>query len=177
MYQGKNPTAIHSQRALVEAMQKLLRHTPYEQINVMDICKKAELSRQTYYQFFSGKDELMEYVITLDLEKLEQVPENTELTEQLKRIIEYTGRHASFINLMYENRLQGVYVEAFAHRISETLEQYDPDRDRKSGRIANAYLSGAICNAMLAWVRGASMSEEGLLKLLLKIVSGRYFTV
>lgn len=177
MYQGKNPTAIHSQRAFVEAMTKLLKRTRYEEINVSDICKKAELSRQTYYQIFVSKGELMEYVIRLNLEKLEQVPDDADLTEQVEKIMEYVKKNTAFINLMYENHIQGMYMEAFSARIGETLDRYDPDRERKSGKIANAYMSGALCNALLAWVRGASMSEEGLLKLLLKIMKGKYYRI
>lgn len=175
MYQGKNPTAIRSQRAFVEAMSKLMKRTRYDAINVMDICKKAELSRQTYYQFFASKEELMAYIIRLNLENLAQAADEADMQEQLRLIVQYVKKNTSFINQMYENKIEGMYMEAFAHRIGETLDHFDPDREKKSGRIANAYMSGAICSALLAWVRGASMSEEGLEKLLIKIMKGNYF--
>ena len=52
MYNGNNPTAIKSQRWLTETLLELMEEMPYDDISIMDICKKADLSRQTFYNYF-----------------------------------------------------------------------------------------------------------------------------
>ncbi|MBQ7447351.1 MAG: TetR/AcrR family transcriptional regulator, partial [Eubacterium sp.] len=61
MYQGTNPSALRSQAWLTQALLVLLETKKYTEITVKDICKKADLSRQTFYQMFDSKDEIMRH--------------------------------------------------------------------------------------------------------------------
>ena len=61
MYCGKNPSALKSREWIRKAMLELLKERKYAQITIKDICKKADLSRQTFYQIYDSKDEVMEY--------------------------------------------------------------------------------------------------------------------
>lgn len=49
MYRGNNVTAIQSQRWLGEALIDLMKEKAYSAITIADICKRADLSRQTFY--------------------------------------------------------------------------------------------------------------------------------
>lgn len=51
MYEGNNPTALHSREWLVDSLLSLMEDNPYSRITVRDICNKADLSRQTFYNF------------------------------------------------------------------------------------------------------------------------------
>ena len=61
MYTGNNPSALRSKEWLRKALLQLLTEKKYSQIHIKDICERATLSRQTFYQMFSSKDEIMEY--------------------------------------------------------------------------------------------------------------------
>ena len=78
MYDGNNPTALKSQQWLTENLLDLMEEKPYEEISIMDICKKADLSRQTFYNYFESKEELFRYLLrsTYDskLNSLETIP-------------------------------------------------------------------------------------------------------
>ena len=63
MYEGKNPTALTSRGWLVEALLALMKTRPYSKITVKDICKQADLSRQTFYNFFDTKDDIIRFRI------------------------------------------------------------------------------------------------------------------
>ena len=63
MYCGENPTALISQRAIADAMLQLLREKPYAQISVSDLCKAADISRQTFYTLFGSKDNVIVYAL------------------------------------------------------------------------------------------------------------------
>ena len=51
MYDGNNPTALHSMKGLADALLFLMEEQDYSRITVKDICNKADLSRQTFYNF------------------------------------------------------------------------------------------------------------------------------
>lgn len=55
MYHGNNPTAIRTQKWLVKGLLTLMNDKPYSSITILDLCKKSDLSRQTFYNFFHQK--------------------------------------------------------------------------------------------------------------------------
>ena len=63
MYDGNNPTALHSVEWLADALLSLMEEQDYSKITVKDICNKADLSRQTFYNFFIGKDDIIRFCI------------------------------------------------------------------------------------------------------------------
>lgn len=63
MYQGSNPSALRSQREIVQAFLELLRKTPLEDISVKQVMDVTDLSRQTFYQIFDSKEEILEFYL------------------------------------------------------------------------------------------------------------------
>ena len=61
MYEGCNKTALTSQTAIAEALLTLMKEKPYSRISVSEICKRAGVSRQTFYTLFSSKDNVIAY--------------------------------------------------------------------------------------------------------------------
>lgn len=61
MYTGNNPSALRSREWFRSALLDLLGNKKFAQITVKDLCRKADLSRQTFYQIFDSKEEVLEY--------------------------------------------------------------------------------------------------------------------
>ena len=61
MYEGCNKTALLSQSAIAEALLNLMKEKPYSRISVSEICKRAGVSRQTFYTLFESKDNVIAY--------------------------------------------------------------------------------------------------------------------
>jgi len=49
MYQGKNPTALTSQKLLLDALNELLAEKEFKDISVSELCSRSGVSRQTFY--------------------------------------------------------------------------------------------------------------------------------
>lgn len=45
-------------KKILEATVSLMSSSPYENITIKDICKEADVSRQTFYNYFKSKDEI-----------------------------------------------------------------------------------------------------------------------
>lgn len=63
MYSGNNPIAIRSQECLSDALLDLMKENDYSKISIKDICGAAGLSRQTFYQFFNSKDDVIRFTL------------------------------------------------------------------------------------------------------------------
>ena len=61
MYSGKNRTALLSQQLIGDAMMRLLNRLAFDQISISDLCREAEISRQTFYSLFDSKENVVIY--------------------------------------------------------------------------------------------------------------------
>lgn len=63
MYSGDNKTAIVSQQLISDAMLSMLGDKPFSDITISDLCKEAQVSRQTFYSLFGKKENVIAYVL------------------------------------------------------------------------------------------------------------------
>lgn len=61
MYCGNNKTALSSQKQISDALLALLKRKPFSDISVCEICKEAQISRQTFYSLFQSKENVICY--------------------------------------------------------------------------------------------------------------------
>ena len=61
MYTGTNPAALRSRDEIVQAFLTLLENTSLENMAVKQLMEATDLSRQTFYQIFNSKEEILEY--------------------------------------------------------------------------------------------------------------------
>lgn len=61
MYQGSNKSALLSQKLISGAMLKLLEEKSFGDISVSDLCREAQVSRQTFYSLFGTKENVIIY--------------------------------------------------------------------------------------------------------------------
>ncbi|MCR4725554.1 MAG: TetR/AcrR family transcriptional regulator [Clostridia bacterium] len=63
MYQGSNPSALRSREEIVKAFLLCLKDEPLESLSIKKIMDRSGLSRQTFYQIFSSKEEILDYCL------------------------------------------------------------------------------------------------------------------
>lgn len=61
MYQGSNKSALLSQKLISEALLRLLEERSFSDISVSDLCREAQVSRQTFYSLFGTKENVIIY--------------------------------------------------------------------------------------------------------------------
>lgn len=65
--------ATISERKIVNAFIELLEESSLEQISITDIIKKANLSRPTFYYYYSNKEDLVETTFSKILDKISSI--------------------------------------------------------------------------------------------------------
>lgn len=60
---SSNPTAARSRRWITGALMDIMREKPLPEITVNEICRRADLTRPTFYNHFASKEAVVEAVM------------------------------------------------------------------------------------------------------------------
>lgn len=178
MYQGENPTAIKSQQWIAQAATALMAEKPYSELSIRDICKRADLSRQTFYNLFDSKEEVLRFCLRLNYEKL--FVEQTKIGSitigaAVRDFANEMQLDAELLKLMIDNGLESVItdeiarcVELFANHFSEQFG------NEKLLPYEEAFISGALSRILVHWFKDERrISIEELTTVILGICSGK----
>ncbi|MDD3360168.1 MAG: TetR/AcrR family transcriptional regulator [Hespellia sp.] len=154
MYQGNNPSAIKSREWIREALIRLLSNQLYTKISIKDICLEADLSRQTFYQIYESKEEVMAYHFEcLFLIFKEECADFKDISmrEITMQFFTFFYQEKSFVKILIDNKLT-FYLE-------DMFEQYLPKIDlfkKYNEKEANpdytiALISGALTQILIHW--------------------------
>ena len=181
MYQGSNPTALRSKDWIAESLVKLLNVKKYNAITIKDIYTDADLSRQTFYNLFDGKEDVLRYYIsTLYFPVLrrmdwQETPTFEDVTEQLAHVLEENKR---FISVMMENHLESIIVEG-TNQVVDSLSNrlFHLETDPPTALYKRAFISGGIVNVVLYWIRDSMPITAGDLNEIIRYYLSRIYTV
>lgn len=179
MYNGTNPSALRSREWLTNALLALLKTQAYEEITIKEICQKAGLSRQTFYQIFDSKDEVVEYqFVRLFSEFRDDCGdfERISLGELSFNFFSFFKKHSDFVCVMTSNNMSYLLeqeferflpqIDLFRH-INET-EEY-PD-------YSVCYMAGALCQILIHWYdKGMDLPTEKIARFTERAISGKSF--
>lgn len=156
MYSGSNPSALRSREWLRQALIELLKEKSYQQITIKDMCKKADLSRQTFYQIYTSKEEVMEYHFMHLFEAFAE--ENRDFHHTSIRQLS-----CAFFTFFYEQR--GFVAELINNNITYILEEqfetYLPkielfckiNSTEMYPDYSVAYIAGALTQMLIHWFK------------------------
>lgn len=179
MYQGSNPSALRSREWLRQALLALLNEKSYAQITVKDLCARADLSRQTFYQIFTGKDEVIAYHFSIlfgefaaGLKPDGRAPGG----DIFDRFFAFFHVHRDFIGVLTANNLTYLLQGQF----EQYLQQIDLFRSAASkvehADYLTAYVAGALTQLLLHWAADGYALPAGTISALARrAVSGYYF--
>jgi AcrR family transcriptional regulator len=155
-----------------------MEEKPYEDISIMDICKKADLSRQTFYNFFNSKDELFRYLLkSTYIEKLNSLKEIPSSNEAISAFVSVVRENPRIVNAIVKNNMGNLVSDEIFKSITQFLNKFIPDFEHQSDFSYHIILlSGALTHFMLYYARNnEELSEEEMTKILETFLSGKVF--
>lgn len=179
MYQGTNPTALKSMDAVGSAMMNLLRETDYDQIAVKQICTRAKVSRQTFYNCFTGKEDILRFVIhgkfaeaRLDDSALHDFDPRM-VTRAYAKLFE---RDLDTFRLVIDRGQEHVIVDEINMTIASRVDADAVERDDPYASYYVALMAGAISNMLIRWMANDErIGIDELVNVLFEFFSGNYF--
>ena len=178
MYNGSNPTALKSQQWLTQTLLELMEEKPYADISIMDICKKADLSRQTFYNYFESKDDLFRYLLrsTYD-KKLNSLTEIPSSNEAISAFVSVVRENPRMVNAIVKNNMGNLVSDEIFNAITQFLNRFIPNFEHQPDFAYHVVLlSGALTHFMLYYARNnKDLSEKEMTKILETFLSGKIF--
>lgn len=156
MYSGKNPSALRSKEWIRIAFLELLKNKKYSQLTIKEICNQADLSRQTFYQIYESKEEVMQYHFSILFQKF---------TEECNAFQEITIFQISycFFQFFYENKdfLEVLVSNNLFYLLEQQFEIYlkridiflKINKEEKYPEYTIAYVAGALTQILIYWFR------------------------
>lgn len=174
MYQGHNPTALRSQLSMAEALMRLMEKKEYEGITITEICREAGCSRQTFYQLFSCKDDILRFGLRSFFAKLHREMAEGEI-KGLKETVSLFLRHVAEISsqgkFIIKNGLSYILFEEMLNAVQEALEKSIIGQSRETLSYAGAFLAGAMGSTVLHWLQSDyKMSVDELAELICRLL-------
>lgn len=182
MYQGINPTALQSQQWLSDSLVALMEEKPFSQITVMDICKHADLSRQTFYNFFKSKEEILRFCLQQKYEeqfykyRSRQTLSVSEMTEAFSHVL---TENEKLLSAMIKNDLDGIIFDEISKCISLFANRFvSVERNNELFPYSKALLSGALAHLLVYWFKQENpISSKQLTNLLMDFFYGNLYEV
>lgn len=177
MYQGNNPSALRSREFIREALIRLLSNHLYAKISIKDICSEADLSRQTFYQIYNSKDEIMAYhfeCLFLTFKDDCADLKNISVREIVTQFFTFFYQEKSFIKILIENNLTYYLEEMFEQYLPriDLFQKYNEKEINPDYTIA--FISGALTQILVHWFdKDFDLTLEEISKVTEEIIMAR----
>ena len=179
MYKGTNPTALKSQQWLADSLIALMREMPYEKITIQLICKKADLSRQTFYNFFNTKEDIIRFWLQQryeeELNKFDSLPS---MQDTIDILIYGFNKNQKALSLFSQNKLDGIISDEMVSCVTTFAKKFvftDKEID-ETINYSIILIAGALAHLLLYCTRQEkNLSTEELSLLLKKFLSGELY--
>lgn len=173
MYQGHNPTAIRSQREMAEALFMLMGERDFEKLTITGICRRAGCSRQTFYQLFSCKEDIVRFSLRNFFEEInrEMDFETIDFKGSVKLFLRKVEGIEKQGKLIIKNGLSHLLFEEMLTSVQRSLEGNLKDQPKETLSYAGAFLAGAMGSTIMHWLQSDyKMSVDELSELICRML-------
>lgn len=180
MYAGNNATAIQSQHWLGESLTRLMERQRYGDITIGAICKEADLSRQTFYNLFDSKEEVLRFCLRTQYEKQFQRfvdQQSMSVGQIVGAFAVVVAENQKLLRMMVENGLEGIMADEMTRCVSMFAGRFvKQERQVAMLPYSEAMLSGALGHLLVFWFQQEQpISIEKLTQLITEFLEGKLF--
>ena len=172
MYQGCNKTALCSQRAIAKGFYELLQEKEYNKITACEICKEANVSRQTFYSLFSSKENIVTFILskeyTFNPTEECNCSGRPTLEELSKGFASFIIEKSDFIALLEKNNIIYLMQESLYESFSCCK---DPNNKSVPCNLTIDFIAAGLTTIAKHYVTG-SVPNEALSDVIYKLFSG-----
>ncbi len=167
MYTGSNPAALRSRDYIVRSFVKLTETMPLEDITIKRIMDESRLSRQTFYQIFDSKDEVIEYCMDRMLDEFLsdfQSDAASNLCDAATLFFSFFERKGDFLKLLAQSGkaflLQKKCREYFQDKEYVFHGSEDPQTEEEKQFATSFFVCGMV-GMLEQWLKTMDSSMTG----------------
>lgn len=174
---------MKSKEKIEEAMLLLMQQDSFEEITISEICGKADVARRTFYNNFSGKDEVLKEkcarIVSTMLEKSGNYKDNPGLWVKgsLCCFFETCYDQKDFLHILMANKLCYLYENELYEQVAENEFLYSKEipvyvKDHLRHYAVSYYVAGALKFYKIWSLNQFKESAEELAELYMELVFG-----
>jgi len=165
MYRGNNPAAIRSRNEILQGFFSLLEKKPLDEISVKQLMLETQLTRQTFYQIFASKEEILEYYLETVFEKFISHASTCEihnLCDAAKVFFHFFGEYRDKLMLIIRNGKSCVIQRKCREFLQNSnfiryeLKCVDGELEQQ---LATTFIVSGIVAMLEQWIREEEMQK------------------
>jgi len=170
---SKNKSVIYSTSQITKTLLDLMETKSFNDINISEICKKADLTRPTFYNHYKDKEEVLSlYIDELWMGiVLNKTSESLGTNELLNLFFKECLINKSFISLLINNNLLYLFIERFSKRFIDLYDiadfSYKP-KTQLEKELGVAFISYSLAGIVSYWVVNKTESSSDELVLIVE---------
>lgn len=179
MYKGSNPTALASQKLILDTMNKLMTEKDFKDISVSELCSRSGVSRQTFYSLFGTKENILLYHLDLINNTKPDHNDGTvmKLDDICRNYAKYVSSNYSTLKTLIENDLTEVLYQLFIQTMSACSQGF-LDLTEEDKEYASMYMSAGLCRLTQKYINEHKQPDEKeLTRISYAIMSGNIYRV
>lgn len=175
MYTGTNPSALRSRKEIVETFLSLLSNHSFEEITVKQIMDATGLSRQTFYQIFADKEEILEYYLDTIFEEFITHTEHqkvTNLCDAAKLFFAFFLKYKQIFGLIIQNGKSCIMQRKCREYLQkDQYIHYDLHgvRTDQEAEYATTFVISGMVAMLEQWIRSSEPVQIDALELALLV--------
>ena len=180
MYQGKNKTALMSQKMIAEAMLELLDVQPFADISISELCKRADVSRQTFYSVFGTRENVIIYELQHNCCFTPQDNKKSCKSASFRQFCNDYSRYIidkrKILEILVKNDMMH-YLYDVQYQSFMECEYFMRDLDGESRIYLVDFITGGMNSIAKNYVlSGCNADEKFLENIMFRLFGGLYFT-
>ena len=180
MYQRKNKTALMSQKMISEAMLEMLEIQPFSDISISELCKRADVSRQTFYSAFGTKENVIIYELQHNCCFTPQNNENTCKSASFRKFCKDYSKYIidkrKILEILVKNDMMH-YLYDVQYQNFMDCGYFMRDLDDESRIYLVDFITGGMNSIAKNYVlSGCNADEKFLENIMFRLFGGLYFT-
>lgn len=179
MYKGSNKTALLSQKLIGDAILRLLETESFAEISVSDLCREAEVSRQTFYSLFGTKENVIVYTLQSSFcftpEDNSSICRSASFHLFCRNYSSYIVKNRHLLELLVKNEMMHFLYDVQYKAFMECEHFFGDVTGESRIYLVDFIASGMNSIAKNYVLNGCKADEDYLEKLMFKLFGGLYF--
>ena len=147
-----------TKREIVESFQEILEGTPINKITVKSIVERCGINRNTFYYYFEGIPDLVEYHMTTMADQLLDSFDDPNPREELCRVVDYFVQRKKSVLHTYRYLPREQFLPTLdkiaAYVIDRNIRQATTEApiSEEDLTVLNRFYKGALIGVFLDWL-------------------------
>ena len=155
---SKKSSALAAKECIYTALILLMQHKEYDRISVVDIVRKAGVSRMTYYRHFTSKEDVLaKYMDEVGQRVHDSIIEQNAQEDFYKYVCTILNQLSKYGDIGVA-ACRAKLGEMILNCITKyTFETYPPNPTDPAAPFARHFVAGAIYNTLIEWLKSGQM--------------------